>query len=321
MFMILRGLLALACTGAVAMAMAAEPAAPQILTEDVTRFYALYDTAGGKPSVAQLRGYMAEGSVGLAELAKARRVTPERIAEAMVAQPELYAQGRNCLAELPMVKQRLTHVFANLRAIYPQTRFPPVTIAVGRGRPVGLTSKSGVIIGLEALCAADFMNPNVQDRFVHVIAHEYVHIQQTGLTDFEPGDPHATVLRISLGEGIAEFITELISGNVGNGRHAAWTRGREVHIESAFALDLDSTDLSPWLYNYTPGSQEPYDLGYWVGYRIAKAYYLQARDKRDAVRALIQQDNPKTILATSGWTPGMWMPAKVTGVAARTAAR
>ncbi|KAG1160005.1 hypothetical protein G6F35_019147 [Rhizopus arrhizus] len=73
------------------MAMAAEPAAPQILTEDVTRFYALYDTAGGKPSVAQLRGYMAEGSVGLAELAKARRVTPERIAEAMAAQPELSA--------------------------------------------------------------------------------------------------------------------------------------------------------------------------------------------------------------------------------------
>ena len=84
---------------------------------------------------------------------------------------------------------------------------------------------------------------------------------------------------------------------------------------------LDSTDLSPWLYNYTPGSQEPYDLGYWVGYRIAKAYYLQARDKREAVRALVQQDDPKAILAASGWTPGMWMPAKVTGVAARSASR
>lgn len=245
--MILRGLLALACAGAVGVA-AAAPAGPQILTEDVGRFYAIYDSAEGKPSVAQLRGYMAEGSTGLAELAKARRVTAERIAEAIANQPALYAQGRNCLAELPAVKQRLVQVFANLQAIYPQTTFPPVTIAVGRGRPVGLTSKSGVIIGLEALCAADFMNANVQDRFVHVIAHEYVHIQQTGLIDVEPGDPRATVLRISLGEGIAEFITELISGNVGNGRHAAWTRGREVHIESAFALDLDSTDLSPWLY-------------------------------------------------------------------------
>lgn len=317
----LRCLLALACAGAVGMAQADTPPGPQILTTDASRFYALYDSTSGRPSVGQLAGYLADGSTGLDELAKARRVTPERIAEAMASQPEVYAHGRSCLAELPAVKQRLVQVFGNLQAIYPQAAFPPVTIAVGRGRPVGLTSKSGVIIGLEALCAADFMNPDVQDRFVHVIAHEYVHIQQTGLTDLEPGDPRATVLRVSLGEGIAEFIAELISGNVGNSRHAAWTRGREVHVESAFALDVDSTDLSPWLYNYKPGSQEPYDLGYWVGYRIAKAYYLQARDKRDAVRALIQQDNPKAILAASGWTPGMWMPAKVTGVAARSAAR
>lgn len=317
----LRCLLALACAGAVGAASAGTPSGPQILTSDASRFYALYDSTGGKPSVAQLAGYLGEGSTGLGELAKARRVTPERIAEAIASQPEVYAQGRSCLAELPAVKQRLAQVFGNLQAIYPQATFPPVTIAVGRGRPVGLTSRSGVVIGLEALCAADFMNPNVQDRFVHVIAHEYVHIQQTGVTDFEPGDPRATVLRVSLAEGIAEFIAELISGNVGNGRHAGWTRGREVHIESAFALDVDSTDLSPWLYNYRPGSQEPYDLGYWVGYRIAKAYYLQASDKREAVRALIQQDNPKAILAASGWTPGMWMPAKVTGVAARSAAR
>lgn len=319
--MILRGLLALACAGAAAVVSAGTPPGPQVSTIDASRFYALYDSSGGRPSVAQLAGYLAEGSAGLADLAKARRVTAERIADAIASQPELYVHGRSCLAELPAVKQRLAQVFGNLQAIYPQATFPPVTIAVGRGRPVGLTSRSGVVIGLEALCAADFMNPNVQDRFVHVIAHEYVHIQQTGVTDFEPGDPRATVLRVSLAEGIAEFIAELLSGNVGNGRHAGWTRGREVHIESAFALDVDSTDLSPWLYNYRPGSQEPYDLGYWVGYRIAKAYYLQASDKREAVRALIQQDNPKAILAASGWTPGMWMPAKVTGVAARSAAR
>ncbi len=36
---------------------------------------------------------------------------PERIAESIANQPELYAQGRSCLAELPAVKQRLTQVF------------------------------------------------------------------------------------------------------------------------------------------------------------------------------------------------------------------
>lgn len=320
MFVSLRCLLALAIGGVLGSAHAAAPG-PEILTTDATRFYALYEATAGKPSVSQLEQYLAEGTPSLLEFAKLRRVTAQRIADAMARDPMMYATGRACLAELPAVRQRLVQVFAKLQAIYPQAKFPPVAIVVGRSKPVGMTHRTGVVIGLEALCAADFMNPNAQDRFVHVIAHEYVHIQQTGVGEYQPGDPRATVLRESLGEGIAEFVAELISGNVGNGRHAAWTRGREVHIESAFALDLDSTDLKPWIYNYTPGSQEPYDLGYWVGYRIAKAYYLQASNKHDAVRALIEQDDPKAILAASGWTPGMWMPAKVTGVAARAPAR
>lgn len=320
MFVSLRCLLALALGGALVSAHAAGPG-PEILTADATGFYALYEATAGKPSVAQLEQYLAEGTPSLREFAKLRRVTAQRIAEAMARDPSMYANGRTCLAELPAVRQRLVQVFAKLQAIYPQATFPPVAIVVGRSKPVGMTHPKGVVIGLEALCAAEFMNPNAQDRLVHVIAHEYVHIQQTGVVEYEPGDPAATVLRESLGEGIAEFIAELVSGNVGNGRHAAWTRGKEVHIESAFALDVDSTDLTPWLYNHTPGSQEPYDLGYWVGYRIAKAYYLQAKDKHEAVRALIEQDNPKAILEASGWTPGMWMPAKVTGVAARAAGR
>lgn len=290
--------------------LAAAPQGPDIRIDDTTRFYALYDSAKGKPTVAQLQQYLEGGTPGLAEFATLRRVTAQRIADQIAAEPAMYANARQCLAELPVVRERLVQVFANLQQLYPQARFPPVTIAVGRGRPVGLISPGGVIIGLEALCAAEFMNPNAQDRFVHVITHEYIHLQQTASTDFTSDDPDATVLRVSLLEGIAEFVTELVSGNVGNGRHAQWTRGREARIESAFALDMDSTNLKPWLYNYQPGSSEPYDLGYWVGYRIAKAYYQQASDKRAAVRELLQQDDPKGILEASGWAPGMWLPAK-----------
>lgn len=284
---------------------------PDIRTDDAIRFYAIYDAAKGKPSVAQLQHYLDGGTPGLGELASLRRVTAQRIADQIAADPAMYAKARQCLSELPAVRARLVQVFATLQRLYPQARFPPVTIAVGRGKPVGLTSPGGVIIGLEALCAADFMNPNAQDRFVHVITHEYIHIQQTASTDFAPDDPAATVLRLSLVEGIAEFVTELVSGNVGNGRHAQWTRGREAHIENAFALDMDSTNLTPWVFNYQPGSNEPYDLGYWVGYRIAKAYYVQASDKHIAVRELLQQEDPKAIVEASGWAPGMWLPAKV----------
>jgi hypothetical protein len=60
--------------------------------------------------------------------------------------------------------------------------------------------------------------------------------------------------------------------------------------------------------NHGPGTpptpEKPGDLGYWVGYRIAKAYYLKATDKRLALKTLLELKDPKAILADSGWTPG-----------------
>jgi hypothetical protein len=303
----------LSLLAATAFAQAAPRPEPEILTEDVARFYALYDATGGRPTVEQIENdYLAKGTPSLGAFAKARRVTAQSIAKRLDSDPAMYAKAKDCLVRLPEVKRRVAKSLGKLASLYPEARFPPVAVVVGRGRPVGIADNGGLTIGLEALCAADFMNPDAEDRFVHVIAHEYAHIQQTAPHEFEPGDPNATALHYALLEGGAEFIAELISGSVGNGRHAEWTRGKEAEIESAFARDVDATDLSAWFGNYR-SPDEPYDLGYWVGYRIAKAYYLGSKDRKAALKSLIEFDDPKAFLAQSGWTPGMQLPAKISG--------
>lgn len=289
----------------------ATAAEPEIRTDDVDRFYALYDATGGRPTVAQLDDYLRQGSPSLREFARLRRVTGERIAERLASDPAMYEDARRCLEVLPAATTRLRTALDRLSDLYPAADYPPVAIVVGRGRPVGIVNPSGATIGLEALCAADFMNPDPEDRFVHVIAHEYVHSQQPGVAELEglePGDPRMTVLRLSLMEGAAEFIGELVSGSVGNIRHAEWTRGRELEIETAFVEDMDSTTLDDWLWNYSPGSDEPYDLGYWVGYRIVKAYYQRADDKRAAIARILAMEDPHAFLEESGWSPGMTLP-------------
>lgn len=287
------------------------PGTPPFLTQDVTRFYRIYDAAGGHPTADQLdRDYLAPGTAGLHDLAKLRNVTGARIAAANAAHPEIYVGARRCLAVLPAVKRRVTVALARLRALYPEMKSAPVTLAVGRGRPVGITDPSGVTMGLEALCAADSMDPNVEDRFVHTIAHEYGHIQQTdALQALEPGQPGATVLTMSLMEGVGEFTAELISGGVGEPALAAWarrpeTKARRAEVEAAFLRDVDSTDLSAWMYNGPGDAQRPQDLGYWVGYRIVKAYYDRAADKHAALKTIFEMRDPKAFLAASGWTPG-----------------
>ena len=285
-----------------AMLGAAAPAGgPDIVISDVALFYKVYDAAGGHPTADQLQhDYLDKGSEGLHVLAEARNVTGARIADTLAKHPEIYADAKRCMTVLPRVRERLQASLQKMDELYPPAKFPPVTIAVGRGKPVGIGSPAtGVQIGLEALCAVNYLNPDVEDRFVHVVTHEYVHVQQPAALD---DDPHPTVLERSLIEGAAEFIAELTSG-VGYSVYVAEMKGHEKEIEIRFLADEDKTDLSQWLDNGT--AEIPADLGYGVGYRIVKSYYEHAADKRQAVRDIIGMTDPHALLAKSGWYPGI----------------
>lgn len=296
----------LQATGLIWLAALAGPASaqdgPVLRTDDVDLFYQLYDANGGQPSAEQLqRDYLDVGSDGLRHLASVRNVTGVRMAEAMAARPEIYVEARRCAETLPKVRERVDAALSDFVRRSPGASFPSVTVAVGRGRPVAIGGPTeGVQIGLEALCATTFINPDVEDRFVGVLVHEYVHTQQSPALIKDDG---YTVLEISLAEGAAEFLTEVLSGAPAYAYFGPMTAGRELEIETRFAADIDRTELSDWVYNST--METPGDLGYWVGYRIAKAYYQRADDKAAAFREILGLTDAKAFLAASGWRPGM----------------
>ena len=114
---------------------------------------------------------------------------------------------------------------------------------------------------------------------MHVIAHEFTHVQQSPALAND--DEHPTVLERRSSKAARNSCAELISsGDVVTSPFRTSTKGHEKEIETAFAADEDKTDLSNWLNNST--LEKPGDLGYWVGYRIAKSYYQHAADKRRA---------------------------------------
>jgi len=284
---------------------AAAPTGREIQIEDVSRFYNLYDATGGHPTADQLQHeYLDPGSDGLHILAKVHNVTGARIADNIAKHPEIYSGARQCMAALPRVRQRVGVALRKLARLYPQGNFPPVTIVMGRGKPVAVGSAAtGIQISTEMLCAVKWDNLDVEERFVRIIVHEYIHVQQFPALD---DDEHPTLLERSLIEGGAEFGTELILGQpaeVTSPPLRAATLGHEKEIESDFAAEEDGTDLSKWLDNST--LEKPGDLGYWVGYRIVKSYYQHAADKRQALRDIIEITVPKAFLAKSGWYPGI----------------
>ena len=297
---------AIACASALLAPFASRvaAAAPDIVTRDVDRFYAIYDAADGTPDAEQLqRDYLGKASPGLLRFAEMRRITAERIAETLHKRPEIYRDARRCADVLPAVRARLSVALDELVRLYPQARLPAVTIAIGRGKPVGTADANGVMIGLEALCGVDFFAPDMEDRFVQVIAHEYVHVQQPAA---QVENPEEKVLHEALVEGGAEFIGELTAGSISYGHLATWAKGREKEVESAFLADRSDKAIgSDWLYNGKGTPARPGDLGYWVGYRIAKAYYRHAADRQAAVRDIIEMQDADAFLERSGWKPGI----------------
>jgi hypothetical protein len=282
---------------------ASQPPQPEIRTSDVDLFYRVYDAAGGTPTVEALqREYIDKGSDGVRQFIPERIQSAEALAKYIGDHRDVYDSARGCVSALPAVRVRLKSVFVKLAQIDPDATFPPVIMLIGRGNSGGTTGPSGVLIGLEVVCHSTWLQPNPEDRLVHLIAHEYAHLQQfpQGGEDAAPG----TVLRQSLIEGEAELIAELTSGEASESYLQGWTKGREREIDEAFLADIDSSNLKPWLYNGIGTQAKPGDLGYWVGYRIAKAYYRRARDKRLAMRTLLELKDPKQILADSGWKPG-----------------
>ena len=298
-------LLVLGSVGGIASTTLSPPGNPIIHIEDVARFYKVYDGAHGRPIAEELqRDYLDQGSPGLHHLANIRNVTGVTIANALAAHPQIFSDAKGCVAVLPRVRPRVAATLSRLGQIYTAAKFPPVTIAISRGKPVAVADSTGVIIALEALCAVNYLNPNVEDRFVHTIAHEYAHVQQALRSPALYNNPKPTVLDASLIEGAAEFTATLTAGEVAiQSPYAPLVKARDRQIETQFVADENKTDLSDWIDNGT--LTEPGDLGYWVGYRIVKSYYEHASNKRQALRNILEMKNPKAFLAKSGWYPGI----------------
>ncbi|MGQ4583001.1 DUF2268 domain-containing putative Zn-dependent protease [Lysobacter sp. F60174L2] len=300
----LAGLLAAALPLSVAV-QAGEPGdnRPVVHTGDVARFFEVFDAAEGQPGAEALqRGYLDAGSDALREFTQIRIGSMERLADAIAAKPALFETARACAARLPEIRNRVVDALDELHAVLPSARFPPVTVLVGRGTTGGVTTPAGVVIGLETLCNADWMQADVGDRFVHLIAHEYVHVQQHGAA-VEVAEP--TLLYQTLLEGGAEYVGELISGQVANVHLQDWASDRECALGREFLADKDGTDLSRWLYNGPGDDARRGDLGYWIGHRIARAYVDAADDPQQAIVELldVRPETAAALFEASGWQP------------------
>jgi len=225
--------------------------------------------------------------------------------------PKFYASVRPYTLEVQKQAPAIARYLDRYRELYPEAHFPPVYFVIGRLTSGGTTSNRGLLIGTEVNSrGSDVDTSEIDTSFRRVmgtaehiplvVVHELTHTQVKLANSALP-----ELLRACLGEGAADFMTELVAADSINAYAKEWADARKDELFQRFAHDLQVSpkDTGKWMYNYGSVKEEPADLGYWIGAEICRSYYSQAEDKAVAVREIVTQAHAEAIVRRSayGW--------------------
>jgi hypothetical protein len=265
----------------------ANPDSARLVTSDIALFWSAVDRAP-KDSLADYlqREYLEKASVGVRDFIPGRIMSAEDLAAYVTRNRATYDSVRAAKLDVTKAEAAIRTAFRKLKDIYPDAVFPDVYFVVGRFNSGGTSSKHGLLIGSEM-----YRDPA---SLPGIVSHELIHFQQ----HYES----RKLLERSFMEGTADFIAELIAGKHINNAAHEYGMAHEPELWKEFSTSFDKTDYFPWMYG-RPTDGKPNDLGYFIGYRIAQAYYNKASDKKQAVKEIItaRNGNVRELLAMSGY--------------------
>ncbi len=280
-----------------------DPLATEIITADLDRFWLALEKAGPdiNPKVID-ELYLKPGSKGIKGFTKGRIKNAEYLSSVIRSHSKYYHSIKSSTDSIAGMKDQIRQSLVKLKELYPKAIFPPVYFVIGALSSGGTSSSDGLIIGADMYgrspnTPTDELNEwllsviKPASEVPHIVAHELIHFQQ----DYDGG----TLLAASLKEGSADFIAELISGRHINQHVHDFANPMEKELWLEFKERMNEKDYSGWLYSATKG--RPNDLGYWMGYKISKAYYDQAPDKKKAIDETLHIKDFKAFLEKSGY--------------------
>jgi hypothetical protein len=303
---IVAGTLSLATALSGFTAITRDPGHAEIVTADVTRFWRAFDDAAKVPMAERLsvyrQEYLAPATQGLKDFMAYRHVTAASLTQHVEAGRTYYSQVRPYVGQVVGQKPVIAAAFRRLQALYPPIMFPRhVYFVVGEQHGAGMNSPDGIILAAEMLATPpgtpysyNKVNP---DYVPFSIVHETIHFNQT----FQQGD-HDTLLEDVINEGTADFIASLTLPDPAPRQSTdRWHYGcaHEAELAARFAREAGMKGTGPWLFNHHPDTGWPIDMGYWLGYRIAQAFYDRSANKRAALHELLQVTDFKQLLAAS----------------------
>lgn len=272
-----------------------DPNAAKLVTSDIDLFWNAYDKATPANDLYVFRDeYLRKGSDGLKAFNDLRIGSSCNLVDAIAGSPKYYAALREPSLKIASYEPRIRASYRKLQEIYPDAVFPDVYFVIGRKNSAGTLTDKMLLIGVDMFGKSDLasleeLSPWLKavvgsmDRLPYVVAHELIHYQQK-----YPRSQNSNLLTRAVGEGSADFIAELISGSHINPHLHEYGNPIEKELWAEFEKEMNAKDVANWLYQGDRAVNRPADLGYYMGYKIAEAYYKNALNKNLAVREILE---------------------------------
>jgi len=270
----------------------------KIFTQDIDNFWVAFDSIESTNDYSKKLTfinslYIEKGTPGLQSFMELRDYNDSLYVRLIDSLPKFWHSVRENTLSIKSKTQELNQAVETLRSLYPELRDAQMYFTIGGLRSGGTTQGNMVLVGAEIATGdsstnmAEFKNDWLKkvfskqsiDNIVYLNIHEYIHTQQTGYKK--------RVMNQCIAEGSCDFIAELVLERPIVTQYLTYGREHAPELKAKFSRDLDSEDLSLWLYN--GGQQgEKADLGYYIGYEICKSYYMHAADKKQAIKDIIE---------------------------------
>lgn len=270
-----------------------------IYTSDIDNFWIAYDSIQSTNVYSQKIKfinslYIDKGTKGLKTFMKVRDYNDTIYIKLIDSYPKFWNSIRPNTLTIRNKTKELTKAVKKLKKLYPELKEGEMYFTIGGLRSGGTLYENMVLVGAEIATGtpktdvSEFENDWLKnvfskhslDNIISLNIHEYVHTQQKQ-------NNSELLLHHAIKEGSCDFITELVLESPIEKQYTYYGNNNFSELKKKFKEEMFLNDYSNWLYN---GSQkgEAADLGYFIGYEICKAYYNQAKNKKQAIKEIIE---------------------------------
>jgi hypothetical protein len=283
-----------------------------IETTDIDRFWIAFDelkSATNKSDSLTIiqTNYIDKSSNFFKEFIRVRNLKADEYLSIISKYPKFWESIRIETLKIKDRKNEIVAIFDNYEKEIPNFKRPNVCFAIGCLRTGGTVSENLILIGTEIAASTPDSHKTELTPWLKsiigttgdigaMVSHETIHTQQKGgyLRD---------LVEFTISEGVADFLSEQISGfNINKSAYVYGVKN-DCDLRKEFLADYakNKNDISKWLYSGTKSVNRPADLGYYIGYQIAKEYYNKSTDKKKAITKLLNRKNYKKIFKRSDY--------------------